>query len=80
MVRRGSEELRSSRALIGRRAVITLVALEFSQVSSDRLSLRLFIAQVRGQRAEQGSGHAEDEENEDVRCAALVVAAVEFVL
>lgn len=80
MVRRGSEELRLSRALIGRCAVITLVALEFSQVSSDRLSPRLFMAQVRGQRTEQGGRHAEDKENEDVRCVALVVAALEFVL
>lgn len=38
------------------------------------------MAQVRGQHTEQGGRHAEDKENEDVRCAALVVAALEFVL
>lgn len=76
MVRRGSEEPRLSRALIGRRAVIRFAALEFSQFSSDRLSLHLFMAQVRGQGTEQGRRHAEDEENDDVWCAALGVAAV----
>lgn len=38
------------------------------------------MAQVRGQGMEQGRKHAEDEENDDGRCAALVVAAVIFVL
>lgn len=76
---RHAEEPRLSRALIGRRAVIVLVALEFSQFSSDRVSLHLFMAQVRGQGMEQGRRHAEDEENDGGWCAVLV-AAVVFVL
>lgn len=57
-----------------------LAPLEFSQFSSDRVSLHLFMAQVRGQGMEQGRRHAEDEENDDGWCAALVAAAVVFVL
>lgn len=57
-----------------------LAALEFSQLSSDRVSLQLFMARVRDQGTEQCRRHAEDEENDDERCAALVGAAVVFVL
>lgn len=53
---------------------------QFSQFSSYRVSLRMFMAQVRGQGTEQGRRHVEDLENDDGWSVVLVGAAVVFVL
>lgn len=51
----------------------------FSQFSSYGVSLRLFMAQVRGRATEPTRRHAEDEESDDGWSAAMVVVAEVFV-
>lgn len=60
--------------------MLAALGVPFSQFSCYGVSLHLFMAEVRGQGAEQRSRHAEDEENDDGWTAALAVAPVALAL